>query len=146
MTGRPPPFFVDLQMSPSLTLHFTRNANSSNDDIIKINKGADGVSLLVSMYDAIIGKKYITQVPKESLHAYVNSLLTLSKYDVEPFIRVQISAPYYPCFIFATSDLTNSKILSSIDSLLDVCLSTWYPYDGNDEDEIPPRNQCYCEY
>ncbi len=132
-------------MAPSLTFHFTRNANTSNDDTIKILKGDDDNSLCVIMYDAITGKKYTTLILKESLHAYVNSLLTLAKYDSDPFQKVQVTAPYYPCFIFDTSDLMNTDVRESIDSLLEMCLSTWFPFDQEEEEEIP-KNNCHCSY
>jgi hypothetical protein len=131
-------------MAPSLTFHFTRNANTSNDDTIIIRKGEDDTSLSVSMYDAITGKKYTTAILKVSLHAYVNSLLTLAKYDSDPFQKVQVSAPYYPCFIFDTSDLMNTNVRASIDSLLEMCLATWFTYEEEEEDV--PKNNCQCSY
>jgi len=96
------------------------------------------------MYDAIAGKKYTTAILKVSLHAYVNSLLTLAKYDSDPFQKVQVSAPYYPCFIFDTSDLMNTNVRASIDSLLELCLTTWFPYEEEEEDV--PKNNCQCSY
>lgn len=132
-------------MAPSLTFHFTRNANTSNDDTIIIRKGDDYTYLSVSMYDAVTGKKYTTVILKESLHTYVNSLLTLAKYDSDPFQKVQVSAPYYPCFIFDTANLMNTNVRASIDSLLEMCLATWFPYEEEEEEEVP-KNNCQCSY
>jgi hypothetical protein len=136
-------------MAPTLTIHFIRDSKKSNDDTVHINKGENDYTLSVSMYDAITEKKYKTLIPKKSLHKYVNSLLTLAKYDSDPFNLVQLSAPYYPCFIFERNDLMNTNIRVSIDSLLSFCLETWYPYDDEEdeeEDEEAPENDCYCSH
>ena len=136
-------------MAPNLTIHFTRDGQKANDDTVKITRGENDYTLSVITYDAITKNKYATLIPKKSLHKYVNSLLTLSKYDSDPFVNVQISAPYYPCFMFETGDLMNLKIRSSIDSLLSVCLEAWYPYDeedGYEEDDEDAKNDCYCSH
>lgn len=132
----------------ALTIHFTRDGKKSNDDTVKISKGENDYTLSVTMYDAVTEKKYKTVIPKKSLHKYVNSLLTLSKYDSEPFEQVQISAPYYPCFIFNIPDLMNTNVRVSIDSLLSVSLETWFPYDEDDEDDedYADENDCYCSH
>ena len=134
-------------MAPTLTFHFIRDGKKSNDDTVHINKGENDYTLSVSMYDAITEKKYKTPIPKKSLHKYVNSLLTLTKYDSDPFTRVQFSAPYYPCFIFERDDLMNTNLRVSIDSLLSLCLEAWYPYDEDeDADDEAPENDCYCSH
>lgn len=132
-------------MAPSLTIHFTRDAKNVNDDVVKIWRGENEYTLSVSMYDAITQKKYTTVIPKNSLHKYVNSLLTLTKHDSDPFHRVQISAPYYPCFMFNRADLTDLNIRMSIESLLSICLETWYPYDDEEVEDFP-KNDCYCTH
>ena len=143
-------------MVSTLTIHFTRDENKSNDDTVKIIRGDNEYTLNVIMYDAITQKKYTTPIPKKSLHTYVNSLLTLSKYDSDPFKQIQISAPYYPCFLFSPNDMVNVNIRSSINSLLKISLHAWFPYDEDEEDEDEdededeeddfPRDNCHCNY
>jgi hypothetical protein len=145
--------------STTLTFHFIRDRAESKDDCVKIGKGDNEYTLNVSMYDAIVNKKYITQISKKNLHKYVNSLLTLTGYDSDPFVEVQVSAPFYPCFIFKTKDLTRSSLLRShIDTLLQMCIDIWYPIDDEEEDEedeeeeeeddddTRPCNDCYCSH
>jgi hypothetical protein len=123
----------------TLTFHFQRDSDdSSQDDVLKVTSADDGW-VQVKYLDKTSNVKNMAFMREDGFMSYMESMLSLMKYDSSPYKFVQISAPCHPMVLISSKDLTKDGCMTTIGNVLSSCWRIWYPFTANtstfDEDE-----------
>ena len=123
--------------TPSVTLRFIRNADSSKtDDILRIVPSPSSVNpelntfvVKFSFAKSFAPVAYENQVSwnHEQVYEYVSSLLMLLTLDNDPFKSVQIDLPLAPSLLFEVSTLS-SRIPHILRILYTTLMNSWPTY------------------
>jgi hypothetical protein len=91
----------------AVQIHFIRNKDESNDDIIKITQNSsDSYNIVYLDKDASVKSKTL-DVPRDAVINLLSMTLRLLTIDEEPFQSVQITIPSMPTIILSPKNITS---------------------------------------
>ena len=100
---------------PTLSIVFTRDANSKNDDKIIIRPDEDqGGGYHVKYIDSQTNVKFEFDSDWINVEKYVDQVLSLLKADEEPFKSVQFMFPGYPVIMVSIEKLSDDGFMENI--------------------------------
>jgi hypothetical protein len=113
-------------MFSPITIVLTRDANSNNDDVLKIRPDEDNEGVYTVTYEDKNSKhKYEFTADWEHVEKYVSEVLTMLHYDEEPFFNVQFQFPSYPIIVVKPSQLKNDEFMDTIWNVFESISEDW---------------------
>jgi hypothetical protein len=113
-------------MSTSICIVLTRDANSNNDDLLRIRPDADNEGVyMVNYHDKNSKHKYEFTADWDHVEKYVSQVLSLLKYDEEPFKTVQFQFPSYPIIVVSPYQLGNDDLMDNIWNIFEAIGEDW---------------------
>jgi len=112
-------------LSP-ISIVLTRDASSKNDDILKIRPDEDNEGVYFVTYEDKNSKhKYEFTADWVHVEQYVNQVLSLLKYDEEPFQNVQFQFPSYPVIVVSPRQIGNDHLMDNIWNIFESIGEDW---------------------
>ena len=111
---------------PTLSIVFTRDANSKNDDKIIIRPDEDqGGGYHVKYIDSQTNVKFEFDSDWINVEKYVDQVLSLLKADEEPFKSVQFMFPGYPVIMVSIEKLSDDGFMENIWNIFESLGGDW---------------------